>query len=62
MDMILTCSIFYDLSTWWCLANINVLLPGILDREIKVPGHPGRVTLGQSVGRDLPVSSVAIRV
>ena len=60
MDLITTCSIFCELSTWWCLANIN--LPGIGDQEIKVHEDPGRVTLGQSENRDLSVLSVVIRV
>ena len=62
MDLILTCSIFYELSIWWCLANINMLMSGIRDREIKVPGDPGRVAFGELESRDLPIPSVAIRV
>ena len=29
MDMLSTCSILCNLPTWWCLANVNMLLPGI---------------------------------
>ena len=39
-----------------------MFMPGILDREIKVIGDPGIVTLGQSESKDLPVPGVAIRV
>ena len=39
-----------------------MLLLGIWDREIKVLEDPGRVILGKSESRDLPVPSVAIRV
>ena len=39
-----------------------MLLLGILDREIKVLGDPGRVTLGQPESTDLSVPSVVIRV
>ena len=35
---------------------------GNQDREIKVLGDPGRVTVGKSESRDIPVPSVAIRV
>ena len=62
MDLLSTCSILCNLPTWWCLANINMLLSGIWDREIKVPGDPSRVTLGQSESRDLSVPNVVIKV
>ena len=35
---------------------------GNLRSRDKVPGDPGRVTLGQSESRDLPVLNVDIRV
>ena len=62
MDLILTRSIFYDLFTWWCLANISMLLLGVLDQEIKIPKDPSRATLGKLECKDLLIPSVVNRV
>ena len=52
----------YGLFLWCCLANINMILLGIRDREIRTPRDMSRATLGQSVNRDILIPSVAIRV
>ena len=39
-----------------------MILLGIRDQEIRTPKEMSRATLGQSVNRDIPVPSVAIRV
>ena len=39
-----------------------MILLGIRDREIRAPKDSSRATLGQSVNRDIPISSVVIRV
>ena len=44
------------------MANIDMIFLGIRDREIRTPKDMSRATLSQSVNRDIPVSSVAIRV
>ena len=44
------------------ITNIDMILLGIRDREVRTPRDMSRVTLGQSTNRDIPVLSVAIRV
>ena len=44
------------------MANIDMILLGIRDREIRTPKDLSRVTLGQLTNRYIPVSSVVIRV
>ena len=44
------------------MANIDMILLGIRDREIRTPRDMSRATLGQLVNKDIPVLSVAIRV
>ena len=44
------------------MANIDMILLGIRDREIRTPREMSRATLSQSVNRDILVPSVAIRV
>ena len=43
------------------MANIDMILLGIRDREIRAPKDMSGATLGQSPNRDIPVLSVAIR-
>ena len=50
----------YGLFSWQCLANIDMILLGIRDREIRTPRDLSRATLGQSVNRGISVPSVAI--
>ena len=44
------------------MANIDMILLGIRDREIGTPRDISRATFGQLANRDIPVPSVAIRV
>ena len=44
------------------MANIDMILPVIQDREIRNPRDMSKATLGQLVNRDISVPSVAIRV
>ena len=41
------------------MANIDMILLGIRDREVRTPS---RATLGQSVSRDILILSMAIKV
>ena len=58
IDLLYVCGLF----SWKCLANIDMILYGIRDREIRIPKDLSRATLSQSVNRDISVPSVAIRV
>ena len=58
IELLYVCGLF----SWQCLANIYMILPGIRDREIRIPKDLSRATLGQSANRDISVPSVAIRV
>ena len=58
IEFLCVCGLF----SWKCLANIDMILLGIRDREIRNPRDLSRATLGQSANRDIPVPSVAIRV
>ena len=44
------------------MVNIDKILMGIQNREIRTPRDFSRATLGQLVNTDIPVPSVAIRV
>ena len=42
--------------------QLDMILLGNRDREIRTPRDMSRATLGQSMNKDIPVSGVAIRV
>ena len=58
IELLCVCGLF----SCYCLANIDMILLGIQDREIRTPKDLSRAKLGQSANRDIPVPSVMIRV